>query len=524
MAFKMVTGRLPFLDSMQLFNYVVRGESFSTSTDMSTDLVRFLEQAMAASPRKRISAQDALCDPWMQLQLNDRQEPWIPRPKQDQSPGRLQEESQPYEPSAQWTTISETTARTYSNAAPDSGMPTAQPPAAEVLESGLSSRAPDIPPRPIGTKTPPAVQKTSPPTSVKNAWLRPSGLYWLSFSSDGRWLAGTTAEESTVWEIDRMEQPGQVLYRHGSHDVLGKNAIFGSGGHATFAPDKPWLYIGRNRRIEIWKYSLADGKFQFSATLESVEALGGIVTFSVDASWLAETKVVQSGSNLTESRIGFWKRTTSGNYRWAWCGGYSVPSPAARPSNGPIFIMRTWPSEKPDLQIWRKNENDNFGVSQVFRSRAKYLNDYAISSDTNYLAIHYWGADDDSQESLIIYHQDSHGLFLLTPSIIKCPAKELGPFSFSADGLWFVSAHCSPVSGHVRINLWRRDHKNHFKEVWGWKVGTFPCTAVCFTPDGYHLAATTQLSAGGLLERLGSRIQVWRIPPELGTSPGQGSQ
>lgn len=67
-AFRMITGRLPFPDGRQLFDYVVYGSSLPLGGSMNADLTKFITETMAASPRFRPTSRKASQYAWLQLQ------------------------------------------------------------------------------------------------------------------------------------------------------------------------------------------------------------------------------------------------------------------------------------------------------------------------------------------------------------------------------------------------------------------------------------------------------------------------
>jgi serine/threonine protein kinase len=73
-AFRMLTSQHAFSDRWQLFNYVVHGKPFPsqclTGFSVSQVCVDFIQQAMAASPKKRPSAAESLAHPWIQTQFS----------------------------------------------------------------------------------------------------------------------------------------------------------------------------------------------------------------------------------------------------------------------------------------------------------------------------------------------------------------------------------------------------------------------------------------------------------------------
>jgi serine/threonine protein kinase len=66
MTYRMVTGKLPFPQGRQLFNYTVYGKEFPAESSMSASCTRFVTRLMAASPRARPRAEAALFDAWLQ--------------------------------------------------------------------------------------------------------------------------------------------------------------------------------------------------------------------------------------------------------------------------------------------------------------------------------------------------------------------------------------------------------------------------------------------------------------------------
>lgn len=73
-AFRMLTSQHAFSDRWQLFNYVVHGKPFPSQClagfSVSQVCVDFIQQAMAASPKKRPTAAESLAHPWIQTQVS----------------------------------------------------------------------------------------------------------------------------------------------------------------------------------------------------------------------------------------------------------------------------------------------------------------------------------------------------------------------------------------------------------------------------------------------------------------------
>jgi serine/threonine protein kinase len=69
-AFRLLTSQYAFSDRWQLFNYVVHGKPFPSQYlagfSVSQACIDFIEQAMAASPKKRPTAAQSLAHPWIQ--------------------------------------------------------------------------------------------------------------------------------------------------------------------------------------------------------------------------------------------------------------------------------------------------------------------------------------------------------------------------------------------------------------------------------------------------------------------------
>lgn len=73
-AFRMLTSQHAFSDRWQLFNYVVHGTPFPSQClaafSVSRACVDFIQQAMAASPKKRPTAAQGLAHAWTQRQAS----------------------------------------------------------------------------------------------------------------------------------------------------------------------------------------------------------------------------------------------------------------------------------------------------------------------------------------------------------------------------------------------------------------------------------------------------------------------
>jgi len=64
-AFQMLAGRSPFPDGLSLFHYVVSSSPFPMDGAIGTECADFVRKTMAASPRHRPTAGDALAHPWV---------------------------------------------------------------------------------------------------------------------------------------------------------------------------------------------------------------------------------------------------------------------------------------------------------------------------------------------------------------------------------------------------------------------------------------------------------------------------
>lgn len=70
-AFQLVTGRLPFLDTRQLHEYVVRKSPFETESSVRPECGDFIRKTIVVSPHDRLSSREALAHPWIGLRPVD---------------------------------------------------------------------------------------------------------------------------------------------------------------------------------------------------------------------------------------------------------------------------------------------------------------------------------------------------------------------------------------------------------------------------------------------------------------------
>ena len=103
-AFRMVTGRLPFPDPRQLFNYVVKCSSFPAMGLEPADCADFVQKTMAASPHLRPTSQQALEHQWLMTRLSES------NPNLHTSNVGEQSLDFSFLPSAQWSTNERETA------------------------------------------------------------------------------------------------------------------------------------------------------------------------------------------------------------------------------------------------------------------------------------------------------------------------------------------------------------------------------------------------------------------------------
>jgi GTPase KRas protein len=112
----MLVGHLPFTDPRALFDYVVRGSHLSMESYLPGDCSQFVQKLMAASPRQRPTAKDALKHGWVEAGMTDPVSstdyppPAEAKGKEHTILQPLRDDVVGIEASAQWTVISDTTA------------------------------------------------------------------------------------------------------------------------------------------------------------------------------------------------------------------------------------------------------------------------------------------------------------------------------------------------------------------------------------------------------------------------------